>query len=179
MQINYFPKKANIMKKGNDKKLLNTFIKRVTIIIGIKIIIIFFFFINANKKISNSISEIEQKPNFCFNGKCINLEIAKTPQERELGLMFREELDEDKWMLFIYNWPWNHSMRMRNTLIPLDIIRISTGYKVVDFLTATPCKEEICPIYKTENDSLRTIEVNSWIANKLGLKTGDIIELNI
>ena len=179
MQTNYFPKKAYIMKKNNDKKILNTFIKRVIIIIGIKIIIIVFFFIKAHKKISNIPTEIKQTPNFCFNEKCINLEIAKTPQERELGLMFREELGKDNWMLFIFDKPWKYSMWMRNTLIPLDIIRLSTGYKVVEIFSAPPCEEEICPIYKTENDSLWAIEVNSWTANKLELKTGDIIDLNI
>lgn len=179
MQTNYFPKKAEIMKKNNDKKILNTFIKRVTIIIAIKIIIILFFFINAHKKISNTPTEIEQKPNFCFKEKCINLEIAKTPQERELWLMFREHLDKDDWMLFIFDKPWRYSMWMRNTLIPLDIIRLSTGYKVEEIFTAAPCEEEICPLYKTENDSLWAIEVNSWTAKKLELKPGDIIELNI
>jgi uncharacterized membrane protein (UPF0127 family) len=68
---------------------------------------------------------------------------------------------------------------MRNTLIPLDIIRITTGYKVVDIVSATPCYEGTCPIYRPKIDNLRAIEVNSGIANKLELKTGDVIELNI
>jgi hypothetical protein len=68
---------------------------------------------------------------------------------------------------------------MRNTLIPLDIIRITTGHKVVDIISAPPCNEETCPIYKPEVDNLRAIEINSGIADKLELKTGNIIELNI
>ena len=167
------------MWKKEDKKVLNTFIKRVSIIIGIKIIIILFFFLQAEKKIWNTPTEIIQDPQFCFNWTCINLEIAKTPQERELGLMFREKIDENKGMVFIFDWPWKHGIRMRNTLIPLDIIRITTGHKVVDIISAPPCNEETCPIYKPEVDNLRAIEVNSGIANKLELKTGDIIKLNI
>jgi len=167
------------MWKKEDKKILNTFIKRVSIIIAIKIIIIFFFFLQAEKKIWNSSVEIVQQPQFCFNWNCIDLEIAKTPEEKEIGLMFREKMDENKGMVLIFDWPWKHGMRMRNTLIPLDIIRITTGYKVVDMVSATPCYEETCPIYRPKIDNLRAIEVNSGIANKLELKTGDVIELNI
>ena len=167
------------MKKEDDKKILYSFIKRIAIIIGIKIIIICFFFFRAQQKIQNKQPKIIQEPQFCYNWNCINLEIAKTPQERELGLMFRENLEENKWMLFIFDKPWKHGMRMRNTLIPLDIVRLTTGYKVTDIIQATPCEEENCPIYKPENENLWTIEVNSWITKKLELNTGDIIELKI
>ena len=167
------------MWKKEDKKALNTLIKRVSIIIGIKIIIIFFFFLQAEKKIWSTSTGTTYEPQFCFNWNCIDLEIAKTPQERELGLMFREKMDENKGMVFIFDWPWKHEMWMRNTLIPLDIIRITSGYKVVDIISAPPCNEETCPTYKPEIDNLRAIEVNGGIAEKIELETGNIIELNI
>ena len=125
------------------------------------------------------VQETKQIPNFCFNGKCINLEIAKTPQERELWLMFRETLEKDSWMFFSFDWLWKHSIWMKNTLIPLDIIRLTTGYKVVDIVSAPPCKQEDCPIYKPNNDNLWAIEINSGVANEIWLKTGDTINLNI
>ncbi len=167
------------MKKENDKKILNSFIKRIAIIICIKIAIIFFFFLRAQQKIQNKQLEIPQGPQFCYSWTCINLEIADTPETRELGLMFRENLEENKWMLFIFDKPWRHGMWMRNTLIPLDIIRITTGYKVTDIIQATPCEEETCPTYKPRNDNLWAIEINSGIAQKLKLTTGEIIELKI
>jgi hypothetical protein len=52
-------------------------------------------------------------------------------------------------------------MWMRNTLIPLDIIWLTTGYKITDIIQAIPCNEEICPVYKPENDNLWAIEINS------------------
>lgn len=167
------------MWKDSDKKLLNSFIKRFSIIIAIKIVIIFFFFLHTQKKISNFPTEKNEIPQFCFSWNCINLEIAQTPQERELGLMFRENLDENKWMLFIFDWLWKHGMRMRNTLIPLDIIRLTTGYNIVDIISAIPCKEENCPTYKPKENNLWAIEVNSWIAKKINLKIGDTLEMKI
>ena len=167
------------MKKENDKKILHSFIKRVAIIICIKIAIIFFFFLRAQQKIQNKQPKIILEPQFCYSWNCINLEIADTPETRELGLMFRENLEENKWMLFIFDKLWRHGMWMRNTLIPLDIIRITTGYKVVDIIQAAPCEEETCPTYKPGNDNLWAIEINSGIAQKLKLTTGEIIELKI
>ena len=130
------------MWKENDKKVLNSFLKWFAIIISIKLAIIFFFFLHIQNKTINSKQETKQIPNFCFNEKCINLEIAKTPQERELWLMFRETLEKDSWMFFSFDWLWKHSIWMKNTLIPLDIIRLTTGYKVVDIVSAPPCKQE-------------------------------------
>lgn len=167
------------MWKENDKKILNSFLKWFAIIISIKLAIIFFFFLHVQNKTINSKQENTQIPNFCFNEKCINLEIARTPQERELGLMFRETLKKDSWMFFAFDGLWKHSIWMKNTLIPLDIIRLTTGYKVVDIVSAPPCKQEDCPIYKPNNDNLWAIEINSGVANEIWLKTGDTINLNI
>jgi preprotein translocase subunit SecY len=55
------------MKKENDKKILNSFIKRIAIIICIKIAIIFFFFLRAQQKIQNKQPEIPQGPQFCYS----------------------------------------------------------------------------------------------------------------
>ena len=167
------------MWKENDKKILNSFLKWFAIIISIKLTTIFFFFLHIQNNTKNNTTEDKQTPSFCVNEKCINLEIAKTPQERELGLMFREELEKDKWMLFSFDWLWKHSIRMKNTLLPLDIIRLTTWYKIVDIISAPPCKQEDCPIYKPHDDNLWAIEVNSWIAKELWIQTGDFIELNI
>ena len=53
--------------------------------------------------------------------KEIAVEVADEFHERQLGLMYRKELAEDKGMLFVYN---NEKMRnfwMKNTYIPLTI----------------------------------------------------------
>jgi preprotein translocase subunit SecY len=55
------------MKKENDKKILNSFIKRITIIICTKIAIIIFFFLRAQQKIQNKQPEIPQEPQFCYS----------------------------------------------------------------------------------------------------------------
>lgn len=52
----------------------------------------------------------------------VGVELATTPESRERGLMFREELPPGEGMLFIYPSPHSAVFWMRNTPIPLDIL---------------------------------------------------------
>lgn len=54
------------------------------------------------------------------------VEIASTPDERAMGLMFREELGPNAGMLFDFQEEREVSFWMQNTLIPLDMIFIGT-----------------------------------------------------
>lgn len=60
-----------------------------------------------------------------INGKMLTAEIASTPQQRYMGLSFRQALDEDSGMLFVYPAEQELTFTMRNTLIPLSIAFIS------------------------------------------------------
>lgn len=117
-------------------------------------------------------------PHFCFQENCFNLEIANTPEEKVLGLMFREHLDENRGMIFPFEEETFHSFWMKNTLISLDIIWYDSWHQVVDIISAPPCEEEPCPSYVSETPAIWVIEVNSWVAEKIGLEKGSIISLH-
>ena len=74
-------------------------------------LIVLFGILGVSNLISNQIPEI-----------CFEVELAKTNEEKARGLMFREFLDEDKGMLFIYDGEGRHNFWMKDTLISLDII---------------------------------------------------------
>jgi uncharacterized membrane protein (UPF0127 family) len=65
-------------------------------------------------------------------------ELADTDAERSMGLMYREELEPDRGMLFVFDNPQNVSFWMKNTYIPLDIIFIDEDGIVVNILEAYP-----------------------------------------
>ena len=51
----------------------------------------------------------------------LNIEIPKSQTEFNLGLMFRESLDYDSGMLFVFEEVGQKSFHMKDTRIPLDI----------------------------------------------------------
>ncbi len=115
----------------------------------------------------------------CFESNCFDVELATTFVERERGLMYRDSLDLDDGMLFVFEEEGIYSFWMKDTLIPLDIIWIdSNGVVVFIEEDVRPCVDE-CSIFKSDRESKYVLEVNSGIVEKIGLKVGDKLELDI
>ncbi len=116
----------------------------------------------------------------CFKTDCFEVELAASEQERAYGLMFRQHLEENKGMIFVFEEEAKHSFWMKNTMIPLDIIWIDSDNNVVYISKNTPqCKEDPCPVYGPEANSKYVLEVNAGIADKIGLAAGDVASINI
>ena len=95
-----------------------------------------------------------------INNKYLLVEVADSPEEREKGLMFRENLCENCGMLFVFEEVGKHSFWMKNTLIPLDMIFIDEEGVIVDILVADPCLEMPCKYYTPSEDVKYVLEVN-------------------
>lgn len=57
--------------------------------------------------------------------RSFTVEIADTPEERERGLMFREDMDDMHGMLFVFEEQHEVGFWMKNTPMPLDLVFIS------------------------------------------------------
>ena len=109
----------------------------------------------------------------CINGRCFNLEVAETPEERQIGLMQHSNLDADGGMWFIFNEEGRHSIWMKNMNFPIDIIWIDSNYNVADIKrNAEPCTDN-CEIYSPSKDAKYVLEVN--IDSKINI--GDKVEI--
>lgn len=114
-----------------------------------------------------------------INGGVVEVEIAETPQERSKGLMYRNSLDEDKGMLFIFPVESVHQFWMKNTYIPLDIIWINSKMNVVHVESdVPPCEELVCPRYGPAKSAKYVLEVNAGWANRHKVKEGAIIQVH-
>ena len=116
----------------------------------------------------------EKTNQVCFKNHCFNVELAIEIDEQVRGLMFREHLDSDKGMLFIFKEELKHSFWMKNVLIPLDIIWINENKEVVFISENTqPCGEFICSTIKPIENAKYVLEINGGISKKIGLTIGD------
>lgn len=114
----------------------------------------------------------------CFSEDCFQVEIVSNQEDREKGLMFREFLEEDSGMLFIFQKESIHSFWMKNTLIPLDIIWISKNLEVVHIeKNVQPCQEDPCESYANKENALYVLELNSGTIDKINLEIGNKVEI--
>lgn len=101
------------------------------------------------------------------------VELADTPEARDLGLMYRTHLAPDKGMLFDFGAPEPVSFWMKNTLIPLDMVFIGADGRVVN-VAANAIPGDLTPI---DSDGAVTgvLEIPGGEASKLDIEPGDIV----
>ena len=152
-------------RKDFEMKKRNLYILIICLFI---LIFLFFYIVNSNKNM------------VCFSENCFKVEIASTSEELSKGLMFRENLEKNSGMLFIFPENGIYGFWMKNTLIPLDIIWINSNKEIVFIKdNALPCKTEICETYSSDEKALYVLELNSGTADKIGLEIGDEVELRL
>lgn len=103
----------------------------------------------------------------------IDLEIADTEYERQLGLMNRDTMEETQGMLFIFPIERMQSFWMRNTLIPLDIIFINKNNEIVTIHKNT--KVLSAQSYPSSEPAIYVLEVNGGFTDRQNIEKGDKI----
>jgi uncharacterized protein len=64
--------------------------------------------------------------------------VARTPAERMVGLMYRNRLDDDQGMLFVFPDTALHAMWMKNTALPLAVAFIDAQGVIINIEEMTP-----------------------------------------
>lgn len=118
----------------------------------------------------------------CHERQCVTVDIARTPESQQRGLMFVPSLPAEKGMLFIFPQSAEHRIWMKNTLIPLDIIWMDSARRIVHIeRNVPPCPKETvsCPSYGPQFEALYVLEVNAGIASQWGLSPGNTLEFRL
>ena len=102
------------------------------------------------------------------------LELAATEKTRQHGLMHRQSMPQDHGMLFVFADEQPLSFWMKNTLIPLDIVYLDRGGKVVSISQMKPLDETGIP---SQFPAKYAIELNQGTAARVGVKVGDVLNV--
>jgi uncharacterized membrane protein (UPF0127 family) len=99
----------------------------------------------------------------------IEAQVARTPEQRMTGLMYRKEMPQHEGMLFVFEQPSRQCFWMKNTLLPLSIAFIDDQGTVVNV-------EEMKPQTLESHCSTKPVryvlEMNQgWFAKK-GIRPG-------
>jgi uncharacterized protein len=107
----------------------------------------------------------------------IDIEIAETMEEKSLGLMFRTNVPENTGMLFPYGAQQDITMWMKNTYVSLDMVFIRADGIVHRIAARTEPLSEA--VISSEDDVSAVLELGAGAADRLGLKSGDLVRHKI
>jgi hypothetical protein len=107
------------------------------------------------------------------------LSVADSPEERRVGLMGVEALDEDGGMVFVFDGEQDGSFWMKDTLIPLSIAFWGDDGRLLDILEMEPCTADPCPTYSSRAPYTHALEMNAHWFEDRGIEIGDRVELTI
>lgn len=123
-------------------------------------------------------SPFGQKPTATINNQTFKLLIAKTPEEKEIGLSKRGALPKDQGMLFLFDsldyYPfWARDMRFAFDIIFIDKDRIVTIYQNIE-----PQKDQDkLRIIRPKSPANRVLEINANLSSKYKFKEGDLVKI--
>lgn len=101
----------------------------------------------------------------------LEVEVARTEEQRTTGLMYRKSLAERYGMLFDFKEDQPVYMWMKNTLIPLDMLFIRSDGSIARIAAmTTPLSTEVIP----SGEPVRAVlEIAGGAARRLGIAPGD------
>jgi uncharacterized protein len=109
-----------------------------------------------------------------IGNKPFTLEIAADDATREHGLMNRASMPADAGMIFVFDQEGVQNFWMENTQIPLDIVFLDAGGRVVTIRTMKPfdlnTTSSVAP-------AKYAVEINAGAAADCGVKSGDVLSV--
>jgi hypothetical protein len=116
------------------------------------------------------------------DGSTVHVELAKTNDEREYGLMGRTSLPQGRGMLFIHDQPGRYAYWMYHCKIGLDILWMDQSHHIVEMSPDTPpCKglAKTCPSYGGHETSIYVLELPVGSIKAHQLADGQLVNFNL
>jgi uncharacterized protein len=104
----------------------------------------------------------------------LEVELAETPQQQAKGLRFRQTLDENDGMLFVFPAPQRVSFWMKDASIPLSIAFIQSDGKIIQIRPMQPYDET--PVPSLSDTVAYALLVSQGWFERHGIAAGTVIE---
>jgi len=99
----------------------------------------------------------------------IRAELALTPEQRQMGLMYRRDLAQHEGMLFVFEAPTQQCFWMRNTPTPLTIAFVADDGSIVNLADMKPFDENS---HCSARPVRYVLEMNQGWFKKRGIQAG-------
>jgi len=111
-----------------------------------------------------------------INGYSLEVEVAKSDNEKRRGLSQRDELRNDRGMIFIYEKEGEYSFWMKGVKFSLDFIWLK-GDKIVDITkNVQPPRDENYEIYRPSEPVDKILEVKAGWCDSHEVKIGQKVK---
>lgn len=99
----------------------------------------------------------------------IDVQVALTPEQRQIGLMLRKTMAQHEGMIFVFEQPAVQCFWMKNTLLPLTAAFVADDGTIVNMADMKPQTTES---HCSQKPVRYVLEMNKgWFAKK-GIKAG-------
>ena len=99
----------------------------------------------------------------------IDAQVAFTPEQRQIGLMFRKEMPQQEGMIFVFEQATQQCFWMKNTLLPLTAAFVADDGTIVNLADMKP---QTTDAHCSSQPVRYVLEMNKgWFAKK-GIKAG-------
>ena len=99
----------------------------------------------------------------------IDAQVAQTPEQRQIGLMYREQMPAQEGMLFVFEQPGVQCFWMKNTLLPLTAAFVADDGRIVNLADMKP---QTTDSHCSTEPVRYVLEMNQGWFNKRGVKAG-------
>lgn len=139
--------------------------KKVLTLVTVLIIITLIRFISLKTPTAN------------INNHAFKLELAKTQQEKAIGLSKKEMLEKNAGMLFLFEKPDYYSFWMKDMKFPIDIIFIKKYHIVTIHKNVLPPinPNDRLPTFSPKEPADTVLEINAGLSEEYKFKEGDMV----
>jgi len=119
-------------------------------------------------------SGLDERIEVVIRGQSFHIEVARTAEQKQQGLMNRKSLGDREGMIFVYETDQHLAFWMKNTTIPLTLAFLSKDGQIMQI-------EQLKPLSLKSVVSERAVryglELPAGVLEELGVEVGDRIQL--